>query len=133
MPGETPLDSDTEDTYGAYVDALGKFGLLYVDKIEGVTQKSRESDDLDSDKLRHRFKGAYISNNKLTLDIAEKELASGHADLFSFGRPYIANPDLVERMKTGGPLADPPQPCLYGGDFHGYSDWPEMNGPILLK
>ena len=133
MPGETSLDSDTEGTYGAYVDALGKYGLLYVHAIEGVTQKSRDTDDLDFDKLRHRFAGTYIANNKLTLDIAEKELASGHADLFSFGRPYIANPDLVERMRAGGPIADPPQACLYGGDFHGYSDWPGMDGKIILK
>ena len=62
MPGETPLDSDTEDTYGAYVDALGKFGLLYVDTIEGVTQKSRESDDLGSERASeiHRGRSAYL-------------------------------------------------------------------------
>ena len=103
QPGETPLDSDTEGTYGAYVDALGKFGLLYTHVIEGITRATRESNDMDYDALRHRFKGAYISNNRLTLDIAEKELADGHADLFAFGRPFIANPDLVERMKTGAP------------------------------
>ena len=133
MPGETALDSDTPGTYGAYVDALGQFGLLYVHVIEGITQKTRDSDALDFDALRHRFDGAYIANNRLTLDIAEKDLADGHATLFAFGRPYIANPDLVERLKTGAPLADAPQGTWYGGDWHGYTDWPGMNGPIALK
>ena len=133
QPGKTPLDSDTEGTYGAYVDALGRFGLIYTHVIEGVTRASRDSEDLDYPALRKRFSGAYIENNKLTLDIAEKEFAAGHADLFAFGRPFIANPDLVERMATGAPLADAPERYYYGGDSHGYSDWPGMRGPIALK
>jgi len=134
QPGETPLDSDPHATYGAYVDALNGFGLLYVHTIEGVTQQTRDvPDGVDFLDLRRRFKGAYIGNNQITLDLAEKELAEGRADLFSFGRPYIANPDLVQRLASGAPLAEAPKPYWYGGGSNGYSDWPGMNGPVAIR
>ena len=134
QPGETPLDSTTHETYGAYVDALSALGLLYIHTIEGVTQQTRDvPDEVDFADLRRRFRGAYMSNNQLTLDLAEQELAAGKADLFSFGRPFIANPDLVHRLAVGGPLAEAPKPTWYGGDFHGYSDWPGLEGPVRIR
>lgn len=134
QPGGAPVDSTVRETYGTYVDRLSAAGLLYLHVIEGVTRLTRETDDgPDYDDLRRRFKGAYIGNNKMTLDIAEKELASGHADLFAFGRPFIANPDLVERLRTGAPLAVAPEETYYGGDQRGYIDWPGMNGPVSVK
>jgi N-ethylmaleimide reductase len=127
MPGETPLDSTVMDTYGAYVDALSERGLLYIHDIEGVTQQTRDvPDDVDFPALRKRFSGAYIANNQYTLVLAEKVLAKGDADLFSMGRPFIANPDLVERLRIGGPLAEAPKEYWYGGGSVGYSDWPPM-------
>ncbi|ALK32984.1 alkene reductase [Burkholderia plantarii] len=125
-PGETPLDSDTMATFGAYLDALSKLGLLYVHDIEGVTQLSREAGgEVSFGALRRRFGGAYIANNQYTLELAEQTLAAGDADLFSIGRPFIANPDLVERLRVGAPLAEAPKVYWYGGDATGYSDWPE--------
>jgi N-ethylmaleimide reductase len=127
-PGDTPLDSNTMETYGTYVDALSRLGLLYIHDIEGVTQLSREaSEGISFTNLRERFKGAYIANNQYTLALAEKSLAAGDADLFSIGRPFIANPDLVERLRTGAPLAEAPKEYWYGGDANGYSNWPRMN------
>lgn len=130
MPGETPLDSDVMTTYGAYVDALSGFGLLYIHDIEGVTQMSRDADGVDYPGLRKRFHGAYIANNNYTLDLANQTIADGNADMISFGRPFIANPDLVHRLERGAPLADAPKQYWYGGDATGYSDWPGMEGPI---
>ncbi len=132
-PGETPLDSDTQGTYGAYVDALNARKLVYIHVIEGVTRTTRTSDALEFDALRKRFEGTYMGNNRMTLALAEEELADGHADLFAFGRPFIGNPDLVERLRTGAELVDAPQDTYYGGDWHGYSDWPGLNGPITPR
>jgi N-ethylmaleimide reductase len=127
MPGETPLDSAVMETYGAYVDALSARGLLYIHDIEGVTQQTRDvPEGVDFSALRKRFSGAYIANNQYTLDLAEKVLARGDADLFSMGRPFIANPDLVDRLRTGAPLAEAPKRYWYGGSSVGYSDWPSM-------
>lgn len=134
MPGNAPLDSDVMATYGTYVDALSEIGLLYIHDIEGVTQLTRDVPaDVDFAVLRRRFSGAYIANNRYTLKLAEKVLAEGNADLFSFGRPFLANPDLVNRLRTGAPLADSPNKYWYGGNSVGYSDWPGMNGQIKLN
>ncbi len=128
-PGDTPLDSNSADTFGAFVDALSQLGLLYIHDIEGVTQLSREaSDGMSFTALRKRFAGAYIANNQYTLSLAETTLAAGDADLFSIGRPFIANPDLVGRLASGAPLAEAPKQYWYGGDATGYADWPAMNG-----
>ena len=126
-PGETPLDSNTMDTFGAYVDALSNLGLLYIHEIEGVTQLSREAvNGVNFAELRQRFNGAYIANNQYTLQLAEQTLKAGDADLFSIGRPFIANPDLIHRLATGAPLAEAPKGYWYGGDSNGYSDWPTV-------
>jgi N-ethylmaleimide reductase len=133
MPGETPLDSDPMATYGTYVDALSALGLLYIHDIEGVTQLSRDPSGVDFAALRRRFAGAYIANNQYTLKLAEETLAAGKADMFSFGRPFIANPDLVSRMRNGAPLAEAPKEYWYGGGAVGYSDWPGMDGQIKIE
>ncbi|MBB3214702.1 N-ethylmaleimide reductase [Herbaspirillum sp. Sphag1AN] len=129
-PGNTPLDSNTMQTFSVYIDALSTLGLLYLHEIEGVTQLSRDADDgISFAALRQRFKGAYVANNQYTLALAEKTLAAGDADLFSIGRPFIANPDLIERLRNNAPLADAPKQYWYGGDARGYSDWPGMQVP----
>lgn len=126
-PGETPLDSDPMATYGAYLDELSAMGILYVHDIEGVTQMNRqEAGGVHFHALRERFRGAYIANNQYTLALAESALARGDADLISMGRPFIANPDLVDRLRSGGPLAEAPKEYWYGGDSTGYSDWPRL-------
>ena len=48
------------------------------------------------------------------------------ADLIAFGRPFIGNPDLVERFKAGAPLAKDDKATWYGGDAHGYTDYPKL-------
>ena len=113
-------------TYGAYIDALNAFGLMYVHDIEGVTQMKREADGIDFKSLRKRFNGAYIANNMYDLKLANQAIQAGDADMVSFGRPFIANPDLVARLQSGAPLADAPKEYWYGGNATGYSDWPAM-------
>ena len=133
-PGGTPLDSTVMATYGAYVDGLSEAGLLYIHDIEGVTQQTRDvPDNVDFPALRRRFTGSYIANNQYTLELAEQMLAENKADLFSFGRPYLANPDLVGRLRTGAPLAEAPKQYWYGGGSVGYSDWPAMDGQIVIE
>jgi hypothetical protein len=55
-----------------------------------------------------------------------QSLCHGTADLFAFGRAFISNPDLVERLKTGAPLAQPDFATLYGGGAAGYTDYPPI-------
>jgi N-ethylmaleimide reductase len=58
--------------------------------------------------------------------MAIEALQSGSADLIAFGRPFISNPDLVERLRVGAPLAEIDKATLYGGGEKGYTDYPAM-------
>jgi N-ethylmaleimide reductase len=58
--------------------------------------------------------------------MAEQAVADG-ADLVAFGKPYIANPDLVERLKAGAPLNTPDKATFYGGREKGYTDYPALS------
>ena len=127
QPGGTDLDSDVMATYGTYLDRLAEMDLLYTHFIEGVTYTTREwPDDISFEELRRRSPGAYMANNELSVQDAEQLITDGEADLVSFARAYIANPDLVERIRTGAPLAESPKDYWYGGGATGYSDWPTM-------
>ena len=131
-PGGTPLDSTPMATYGAFLDALSAMKLMYVHGIEGATQGSRTTEGVDGPALRRLFHGPYIANNGYDRALADKDIGRGGADLVSFGRPFIANPDLVDRLRTGAPLADAPKQYWYGGDQVGYTDWPSMTGQVRL-
>src|SRR5665213_1235743 len=99
------LDSDPAGTYLHAVERLNAFGLAYIHVIEGATQGPREvPGGFDLQVLRRAFKGLYMANNGYHLRLALDALRHNHADLISFGRLYIANPDLVERLRTGAPL-----------------------------
>jgi N-ethylmaleimide reductase len=70
--------------------------------------------------------GTYIANNGFDLALANKVLAADAADLIAFGKPFISNPDLVERLKTGAPLNDADKATFYGGGAKGYTDYPTL-------
>lgn len=115
------------DTYGTYLDRLTEIRMAYTHFIEGVTYTTRESpEEIDFAELQRRSPGAYIGNNELSVEDAARMLSEGEADLISFARAYIANPDLVERIRVGAPLAEAPKEYWYGGDETGYSDWPAI-------
>ena len=127
VPSGAAPDSTPMDTYGALIDGIAARGLAYIHMIEGLTYTSRDVPDaIDLAALRRRFPGRYIANNIYDADFAERAISDGDADLVAFGRPFIANPDLVDRIRTGAPLADAPKQYWYGGDATGYADWPRM-------
>jgi len=127
QPGDTPLDSDPMGTYGTLIEHLNDFGLVYMHCIEGATQGSREEPPgFSFQTLRRMFRGLYMANNGYDLALALRARREDLADLICFGRPFIANPDLVERLRTGAPLADAPKETWYGGGAHGYTDYPTL-------
>nr|WP_246787301.1 hypothetical protein [Rhizobium leguminosarum] len=127
--GNTPLDSQVMQTYGHLIEQLNRFHLAYMHFIEGATATSRSvPDGVDLDALRARFKGAYIGNNNYDLNLAVNRRAEGNVDAVAFGRPFIANPDLVRRLKEGAELAVAPRETYYGNGAKGYTDWPVLAG-----
>ncbi len=80
--------------------------------------------------FRPIFRGALIANVGMTAERGNRLIAEGLADLVAFGRPYIANPDLVDRLATGAPLAEIDWPTVYGSGPHGYSDYPALKASV---
>ncbi|MEC4749900.1 alkene reductase [Methylomicrobium sp. Wu6] len=126
--GNTPLDSNVMATYGYLIEQLNRFNLAYLHFVEGATGMSREvPEGISLEKLRALFLGPYMANNGYTLELALAARRNGTAELICFGRPFIANPDLVERLKSGAALTEAPRETWYGGDEHGYTDWPLLD------
>lgn len=125
-PANGVSSSDSQAQFDYIVDQLNALGIVYLHVVEGATGGPRDVAPFDFDSLRRRFKNTYIANNGYSLELATSRLAEGKADLFAFGRPFIANPDLVERLKTGAPLAALNPATLYGGDAVGYTDYPVL-------
>jgi 2,4-dienoyl-CoA reductase-like NADH-dependent reductase (Old Yellow Enzyme family) len=91
---------------------------------------ARESLEGDTPRLaplvRQKFKGALIANEGLTRESAERIVANGEVDAASFGRLYIANPDLVERFRHKAPLNEVNSKTIYTSDATGYNDYPTL-------
>jgi N-ethylmaleimide reductase len=109
-----------------FVDQLNELKLAYLHVIEGATGGPRDNLAFDYLSLRSRFKQAYIANNGYDFDLATKILADDAVDLVAFGKAFISNPDLVERLKKGAPLNEPDKDTFYGGGAKGYADYPTL-------
>lgn len=126
-PANDIADSNPKALFSYVVEQLNRFQLVYLHVVEGATGGPREvSDGFDLQVLRDLFKGIYIANNGYDLDMAVRARAGNLADLVAFGRPWIANPDLVERLKHGAALASFNPDTLYGGGAAGYTDYPAL-------
>ena len=121
-------DSNPEPVYLSLIDQINPFGLAYIHVIEGDTQGERHpAGGFDLQKLRRAFKGLYMANNNYTLELALEARAKNLADLICFGRPFIANPDLVQRLREGAPLSQPDPATFYAGEEKGYIDYPALD------
>jgi len=121
-------DSHPQALFNHVVEGLSRVGLAYLHVVEGETGGARDSIAFDYAALRDRFDGVWMANNGYDRQMAIDAVASGRADLVSFGRLFIANPDLVERLKENAPL-NPlmGQETFYGGGAHGYTDYPALD------
>jgi len=130
-PANGISSTDPQAQFDYLVEQLDAQGLVYLHVVEGATGGPRDVAPFDYAALRARFKRTYLANNGYDLDLANAQLSAGKADLIAFGRPFIANPDLVKRLRTGAPLAAIDPATIYGGGAAGYIDYPvlaEANG-----
>jgi N-ethylmaleimide reductase len=125
-PSNDISDSNPQPLFDHIVDQLNALRLVYIHVIEGSTGGPRDIAPFDYTSLRKRFKGVYVANNGYDLELADKALSAGEADLIAFGKLFIANPDLVERLKRGAPLNAPDKATFYGGGAKGYTDYPTL-------
>jgi len=127
-------DENPENTYLTLIKALNHFNLAYLHCIEGTARDQRPSpEEFNFLALRQAFNSSYIANNMYTLDLAKSAIENNCADLICFGRPFIANPDLVYRFEHQLPLTEAPQSTWYGGNHEGYTDWSlHQNTPLSV-
>lgn len=121
-------DSDPQGHFGYFIRQLNSRGLSYLHLLEG--DMLNQSRTLDYRALRDQFDGPYMANNGYDKARAQVAVENGDADLIAFGVPFLANPDLVRRLREDLPLNEPDSSTFYGGDEKGYTDYPfydEMN------
>ncbi|MFN4163924.1 MAG: alkene reductase [Ferrovibrio sp.] len=126
-PANDASDSNPQPVFNYVVEQLDRLNLVYIHVIEGATGGDRNfGAGFDYEALRKRFRNTWIVNNGYTLETAQQVLAEKRADLVAFGRPFISNPDLVERLRRNAPLSPLDRATLYGGGAKGYTDYPAL-------
>ena len=124
--------SDPSDVYPLLLPELDRIGLVYVHCVEGEpsgvnTGAPAPEREFDFPAARRLFSGAWIANNNYDAARAARTIARGDADLVSFGRPFIANPDLPRRVRLGAPLNVMDMARTYGAKGEtGYTDYPAL-------
>jgi N-ethylmaleimide reductase len=106
---------------------LDRYGLSYLHVMDGLAFGFHNlGEPMTLADFRQVFHGPLIGNCGYAQEMAEKVIADGHADLIAFGRPFISNPDLVERFKNGWPLAElaPVSDWYFPAGEQGYTDFP---------
>ena len=131
-PANDVVDADPQPLFDYVVRELAGMNLAYIHIIEGATGGPRELPDRPFDYVALRAayreaggKGAWMVNNGYDQAMAENAVKHGD-DLVAFGKLYIANPDLVARLKQGGPFNQGNQKTWYGGGAEGYTDYPML-------
>ena len=113
-------DSDRAATFGHVVRELSRRRIAFL-----CVREHLEGERIGP-QLKREFSGAYIANERLTLESATRLLESGEADAGAFGKLFIANPDLPERLRAGAPLSEPRPEFFYTGGAAGYTDYPRL-------
>lgn len=131
-PANDAFDSDPQPLFDYVVRQLATLNLAYIHIIEGATGGPRDLAErpFDYTALKAAYRtaggnGAWMVNNGYDKALAEEAVKRG-ADLVAFGRPYIANPDLVERLRVNAALNTPDKTTFYGGREKGYTDYPAL-------
>jgi N-ethylmaleimide reductase len=128
-------DSNPEALFSYVAQQLDKLDLAYIHLIEprvlgNVDDESKDQAPVAAQLIREHYKGTIIAAGGFTADSAEAIIAAGDADLVAFGRHFIANPDLPERIRNNWPLNAYDRPSFFGGNEVGYTDYPVYNAEL---
>lgn len=123
MPGGF---EQAEESFIYLAEQLNTLDILYLHLVDHSSMGAPPVPTSMFAQMRAAFKNTVILCGNYDRDRAEAALASGHADLIAFGRPFLANPDLVERLEEGTPLAQPDPNKFYTPGPEGYIDYPAL-------
>ncbi|MEH2484592.1 N-ethylmaleimide reductase [Bradyrhizobium sp. AZCC 2230] len=126
-------DSDPQATFGYVTTELDRLGIAYLHivepRIKGTEDVAQGDAAIGAQHLRKKFSRTLIAAGGFTPTSAEAIVTFGDADLVAFGRHFIANPDLPERIRQRLPLNRYDRSTFYGGDARGYTDYPVAEAP----
>ena len=118
------VESDPHATYIEAIKILDSIGIAYLSLAEADWDNAPDLPETFYHEVRAHFDGTIMYAGKYTPEKAVRILGDGVGDIFGFGRPFIANPDLPERIKHDLPLNDVDPMSMYGGNHQGYTDYP---------
>lgn len=122
-------DSQAAATFTRAAQALNRFGLAYLHVVEPLTPAaSTRPETRLHPRLRAAFDGFLILNGNYDAGAGTKALGAREADLIAYGRPFLANPDLVRRYRRGAALNQPEASTFYTEGPKGYTDYPTLEG-----
>jgi N-ethylmaleimide reductase len=118
--------ADLEPQYLALVRELSALGLVYLHVLDHSAMGAPAVPQAFKEQLRSTFSGLFILAGGFDRESAQRALDEKRADLIAFGRAFLANPDLVERLRSNAPLNDPNMETFYTPGPQGYTDYPTL-------
>lgn len=122
--------ADEKELHMYLAEALGSMDILYIHLSNQITNGRSQIPAGFVKDLRKRFPNLLIQAGGYDAESAEIALQNGEADLIAFGKPFISNPDLVEKFRRNAPLAEADPDTFYEGDDKGYIDYPVVYGKV---
>lgn len=117
---------DQEEAALYLIDELNKRHIAYLHISEPDWAGGKPYSEAFRDAVRARFQGVIVGAGAYTAEKAEDLIEKGFIDAVAFGRSYISNPDLVDRLQQDAPLNEPDGETFYGGGAKGYTDYPTL-------
>lgn len=121
-----PFDGQLE-TYTYLAKELNKIGLVYIHLVDHSSMGAPEVPEQLTDSIKDNFEGILILSGGYDFEKADTDLSNKKGDLIAFGRPMLANPDLIERFRQGAELNEPDYDTFYTPGEKGYTDYPTLD------
>jgi N-ethylmaleimide reductase len=125
------VESDPHTTYIEAIKLLNDIGIAYLSLAEADWNNAPDLPEAFYQAVRETFSGTIMYAGKYTADKAKMVLENGYGDIFGFGKPFIANPDLPSRIKNNLQLNPIDPTTMYGGTDKGYTDYPAYNDAMV--
>jgi len=130
--GDLPHYDEIEATYRYLAQEIANRGIVYIHLMDQQSKGSHALPEGFLERFRSWYNGVIILAGSMNREKSERWIGAGTIDIAGFGEPFIANPDLVERLQHNWELTPPDRSLHYGLSNHGYTDWPTYQKTVLV-